>query len=173
MPKGVGKAVVSRKCPKVYIPNSGCDPEMKGHSIADCAAQIIALVRRDVEAATSAAAQAHAQTDAAVGGTAATTATAADPRDSFEGGSSINSSGSGGGKSAVNDGTTKDVVSVSDILNYVLVDSRTIEYASELDVAAIEALGVAVLDCTLSDGGGDKTKLDPGKVVDVLLSLAC
>lgn len=152
MPRGVGKAVVNRQCPKLYIPNSGCDPEMKGHSIADCTAQIIALVRKDV-------AMCAADAAADAGATAATAATAAPAAAAATAGDSDDD---------------EPAVPVSDILNYVLVDSSSIEYEAALDIAAIEALGVSVLDCKLSvEDGGDKAKLDPGKVVEVLLSLAC
>jgi CofD-related protein of GAK system len=48
LPKGVGKAIVKRKCPKVYIPNTGYDAEMKGYSLAECVQAIIDMVRRDL-----------------------------------------------------------------------------------------------------------------------------
>lgn len=36
LPRGVGSAVASNPCPKVYIPNTGVDPEQFGHSVGDC-----------------------------------------------------------------------------------------------------------------------------------------
>lgn len=35
LPAGVGDAVKDAECPKVYVPNSGGDPEMKGLSVAE------------------------------------------------------------------------------------------------------------------------------------------
>jgi CofD-related protein of GAK system len=47
LPKGVGRAIVRRKCPKVYVPNTGHDPEMTGYTLAECVERIIAMVRDD------------------------------------------------------------------------------------------------------------------------------
>ena len=47
LPRGVGRAIVERKCPKVYIPNTGYDPEMAGRTLAECVALIIEMVRND------------------------------------------------------------------------------------------------------------------------------
>lgn len=48
LPEGVGRAVAAAPCPKVYVPNSGTDPEQIGLSVADCAAALLAALRRDV-----------------------------------------------------------------------------------------------------------------------------
>ncbi len=40
LPTGVGDAVREADCPKVYVPNSGGDPEMKGLSVADAVATL-------------------------------------------------------------------------------------------------------------------------------------
>lgn len=40
LPSGVGDAVREADCPKVYVPNSGGDPEMKGLSVAGAVATI-------------------------------------------------------------------------------------------------------------------------------------
>ena len=40
LPTGVGDAVREADCPKVYVPNSGGDPEMKGLSAAGAAAPL-------------------------------------------------------------------------------------------------------------------------------------
>lgn len=40
LPSGVGDAVREADCPKVYVPNSGGDPEMKGLSVAGAVAAI-------------------------------------------------------------------------------------------------------------------------------------
>jgi CofD-related protein of GAK system len=47
LPKGVGRAIVKRKCPKVYIPNTGYDSEMNGYTLAECVQVIIDMVRND------------------------------------------------------------------------------------------------------------------------------
>jgi hypothetical protein len=54
LPRGVGAAIVARACPKVYIPNAGSDPEMAGHTIADCVALLLGQVRADAGATVSA-----------------------------------------------------------------------------------------------------------------------
>mmetsp|Transcript_20456 Transcript_20456/g.48616 ORF Transcript_20456/g.48616 Transcript_20456/m.48616 type:complete len:464 (-) Transcript_20456:14-1405(-) len=47
LPTGVGRSIVSRRCPKVYIPNTGFDPEMHGYSLLECVQLIIDKVRQD------------------------------------------------------------------------------------------------------------------------------
>jgi CofD-related protein of GAK system len=47
LPRGVGRAVAEADCPKVYVANSGTDPEQLGLSVADCAAALLAALRRD------------------------------------------------------------------------------------------------------------------------------
>ena len=47
LPQGVGRAVRSAPCPKVYVPNTGHDPEQLGHSVASCAARLLSQLRRD------------------------------------------------------------------------------------------------------------------------------
>ena len=47
LPRGVGRAITNRRCPKVYIPNAGFDPEMHGYTVAECAGLIVDMVRRD------------------------------------------------------------------------------------------------------------------------------
>ncbi|CAB9525066.1 Gluconeogenesis factor [Seminavis robusta] len=49
LPRGVGRAIVSRQCPKIYIPNTGIDPEMVGLTLADCLQRIIDMVRVDTK----------------------------------------------------------------------------------------------------------------------------
>jgi hypothetical protein len=59
-----------------------------------------------------------------------------------------------------------------------LIDSRNCEYSVEVDKMAIEELGVVVIDVPLVENivdgeNADKSsKLEPLKVVEVLLSLA-
>ncbi len=50
LPEGVGRAVAAAPCQKVYVPNSGTDPEQLGLSVADCAAALLTLLRRDAGA---------------------------------------------------------------------------------------------------------------------------
>lgn len=40
MPHGVGRAVAANRCPKVFVPNTGTDPEARGMSVAD---QVVVL----------------------------------------------------------------------------------------------------------------------------------
>jgi hypothetical protein len=47
LPKGVGRAIAAKACPKVYIPNTGFDPEMYGYSLFECVQLIIEMVRQD------------------------------------------------------------------------------------------------------------------------------
>ncbi|HZM14993.1 MAG TPA: GAK system CofD-like protein, partial [Candidatus Krumholzibacteria bacterium] len=55
LPQGVGKAVRNAPSPKVYIPNTGHDPEQLGHTVASCVAQLLATLRRDAGEETTAA----------------------------------------------------------------------------------------------------------------------
>lgn len=50
LPQGVGRAVAAVPCPKVYVPNTGTDPEQLGLSVADCVAVLLAALRRDAGA---------------------------------------------------------------------------------------------------------------------------
>jgi len=47
LPAGVGAAVSEAECPKLYIPNSGLDPEQRGLSVADGVALLLKTLRRD------------------------------------------------------------------------------------------------------------------------------
>jgi CofD-related protein of GAK system len=47
LPRGVGRAITERRCPKVYIPNTGYDPEMTGRTLVECVSLIIDMVRDD------------------------------------------------------------------------------------------------------------------------------
>ena len=47
LPAGVGEAVSRADCPKLYIPNSGIDPEQRGLSVADSVALLLGILRRD------------------------------------------------------------------------------------------------------------------------------
>ena len=48
LPQGVGSAITKRQCPKVYIPNTGDDPEMFEYdTLLECTMKIIKMVRND------------------------------------------------------------------------------------------------------------------------------
>jgi 2-phospho-L-lactate transferase/gluconeogenesis factor (CofD/UPF0052 family) len=124
LPRGVGRAIVARRCPKVYIPNTGIDPEMYGYTLLGCVQLIVDMVRED---------------------------------NSDEG----------------------DEIPIEDILNFVLLDTQNCEYGIPIDKPRIESLGITVIDMPLvesPDIDGDAMSklhiLDPGKVVEVLLSLS-
>jgi CofD-related protein of GAK system len=47
LPRGVGRAITEARCRKVYVPNTGIDPEQIGLTTADAVERIIRFVRRD------------------------------------------------------------------------------------------------------------------------------
>jgi CofD-related protein of GAK system len=47
LPRGVGRAVLENDCPKVYIPNTGKDPEQFGMSLADSVDRLLFYLGRD------------------------------------------------------------------------------------------------------------------------------
>lgn len=53
LPKGVGSAIASNGCPKVYVPNLGTDPEQLGMELDGCVESLIKYLRADVSAQTS------------------------------------------------------------------------------------------------------------------------
>lgn len=46
-PQGLGKAVAAKKCPKIFIPNMGFDPELIGHDIKLQVERILEALRMD------------------------------------------------------------------------------------------------------------------------------
>jgi CofD-related protein of GAK system len=60
LPVGVGAAVSKAECPKLYIPNSGVDPEQRGLSVADGVARLLRTLRRDAGPQTDPARLLHA-----------------------------------------------------------------------------------------------------------------
>ena len=50
LPKGVGHAIARASGPRVYIPNTGRDPEQYGMSVADCLEALVRYVRADAGA---------------------------------------------------------------------------------------------------------------------------
>eukprot|EP00532_Pseudo-nitzschia_australis_P016957 CAMPEP_0168249340 /NCGR_PEP_ID=MMETSP0141_2-20121125/1950_1 /TAXON_ID=44445 /ORGANISM="Pseudo-nitzschia australis, Strain 10249 10 AB" /LENGTH=533 /DNA_ID=CAMNT_0008185329 /DNA_START=265 /DNA_END=1867 /DNA_ORIENTATION=- len=137
LPTGVGRAIAERRCPKVYIPNTGFDPEMTGRTIAECVSLIIDMVRTN-----------PCHNDNERGETECV------------------------------------VVPVENILNFVLLDTANCEYAVPVDKAAIEKLGVTVIDVPLVEDHergvendaskhlGKSKILNAEKVSEVLISLA-
>ncbi|MEG2172836.1 MAG: GAK system CofD-like protein [Desulfovibrionaceae bacterium] len=47
LPEGVGRAVADAHCPKLYIPNSGEDPEQRGMSVAQGVSRLLQTLRKD------------------------------------------------------------------------------------------------------------------------------
>lgn len=47
LPRGVGRAIARATCPRVYIPNTGNDPEQRGMSVADGVEALLDQVRAD------------------------------------------------------------------------------------------------------------------------------
>lgn len=48
LPSGVGKAIESNDCPKIYIPNMGNDPEQLGMSLAQSITTLLTYLRQDL-----------------------------------------------------------------------------------------------------------------------------
>ncbi|WP_320172355.1 GAK system CofD-like protein [Maridesulfovibrio sp.] len=47
LPEGVGNAIRSNGCPKVFTPNTGTDPELKEHSLTDQINKLLYYLRKD------------------------------------------------------------------------------------------------------------------------------
>lgn len=47
LPRGVGQAIAAAGCPRVYIPNTGHDPEQRGMSVVDGVETLLAYARAD------------------------------------------------------------------------------------------------------------------------------
>ncbi|MFH0823923.1 MAG: GAK system CofD-like protein [Pseudomonadota bacterium] len=47
LPRGVGRAIAETDCPKVYIPNTGVDPEQYGMTVKDSVDALLKYLRRD------------------------------------------------------------------------------------------------------------------------------
>jgi CofD-related protein of GAK system len=52
LPKGIARAIVTTRCPKIYVPNWGTDPEQLGMTLADTVDCLIERVRREAPTAT-------------------------------------------------------------------------------------------------------------------------
>ena len=112
LPRGVGAAVARAGCPKVYVPNTGEDPEELGLAPHDQVGRLLEQLRRD----------------------------AGESRASHE------------------------------LLHFVLVDSEQGDYAGGLDIAAIEAHGVEVIDTPLVSED-TAPLIESRRLVELLLSL--
>ena len=49
LPEGVGRAIARNRCPKVYIPNQGTDPEQLGMTLEDTIDKLLEQLQRDGE----------------------------------------------------------------------------------------------------------------------------
>ena len=49
LPEGVGKAISSTRCPKVFIPNLGNDPELVGYTLQDQVSTLLHYLRKNQE----------------------------------------------------------------------------------------------------------------------------
>ncbi|NDV22872.1 GAK system CofD-like protein [Desulfovibrio sp. JC022] len=47
LPEGIGNAISDSRCPKVFTPNTGTDPELKGHSLTDQINKLLYYLRKD------------------------------------------------------------------------------------------------------------------------------
>ncbi|MCR9161639.1 MAG: GAK system CofD-like protein [Nannocystaceae bacterium] len=50
LPAGVGRAICEAPCPKIFVPNTGLDPEQRGVSVAAAVDHLVRAVRRDAGA---------------------------------------------------------------------------------------------------------------------------
>lgn len=112
VPRGVGRAVFESSSPRVYVPNSGLDLEMRGYTVSQCVSKIAEFVSKDVG----------------------------------------------------------EELKPSQVLDFVLIDSKGLEYATPLDLEELHELGVQVVDTSFN--GVDPGRHDPLKLTEALLSLA-
>jgi CofD-related protein of GAK system len=52
LPRGIGRGLARRDVPKLYVPNTGSDPEMAGYTLSGAVEKLLALARRDAGEAT-------------------------------------------------------------------------------------------------------------------------
>ncbi|WP_319778516.1 GAK system CofD-like protein [Maridesulfovibrio sp.] len=112
LPEGIGKAISENRCPKIFTPNTGTDPELKGHSLTDQIHKLLYYLRKD------------------------------DPYN----------------------------IAISDVLNFILVDSVNGIYPGGIDKREINKLGIRVIDCELVSEESTPY-LDPHLLSQALLSL--
>ncbi len=112
LPAGIGHAIASARCPKVYVPNTAHDPEQNGIDVVRASEMLLATLRRDA-------------------GTEAET---------------------------------------SDLLNFVLIDSRSDAYALEPTIEGIRRLGAEPVEVDFVSTR-QPPEIDPGRLTEILLSL--
>jgi CofD-related protein of GAK system len=112
LPHGVADAIADMNCPKVYIPNTGVDPETPGGTVEGATKMLLKYLRQGASQAAAA----------------------------------------------------------SDLLDFVILDAADGAYTHPPDVAAIEDLGVTVIDMPLTTEA-HYPYLDPDRLGRILLSL--
>lgn len=112
LPQGVGNAIKKNRSPKVFTPNTGRDPELKGHSLTDQIHKLLYYLRKD------------------------------DP----------------------------EHIAISDVLNFILVDSVNGVYPGGVEIHEINKLGIQVIDCELITEAS-APYLNPELLSKALLSL--
>ena len=112
LPQGIGRAIRDAPCPKIYIPNTGQDPEQCGLALGDCVDQLLAVLRLDAG----------------------------------------------------------DATPTSELLDFVLVDSRNGDYPGGVDADAVTAQGIPILDMPLVSAAS-RPALDPELLSAILLAL--
>jgi CofD-related protein of GAK system len=112
LPAGVGRAIAAADSPKVFLPNTGVDPEQRGLSVADCVQKLVEYVRRDAGSE----------------------------------------------------------VEATQVVDFVIVDSRRGWYHGGLDVAGIAAAGIGVIDVPLVTPQSEPN-LDPERLAEALIAL--
>lgn len=112
LPSGVGKAIESNDCPKIYIPNMGNDPEQLGMTLAQSITTLLTYLRQDLGEYTPA----------------------------------------------------------NSLLNFLLVDSKNIDYPGGIPYDLLISLGIEVIDIKLINKN-NPNYYDNSRMVNALLSL--
>ncbi|QTA93637.1 GAK system CofD-like protein [Desulfonema magnum] len=113
LPKGVGEAVSKNPCPKVFIPNTGDDPEQYGLELTEQIEQLVSYLRKD------------------------------DPEN----------------------------ITITDVLNFVMLDKKNGRYSGKLDEKKIRQMGVEIIDCPLISLKS-APYIDEKHLIPIMLSLA-
>ncbi len=113
LPRDTGMTISANNCPKVFIPNTGHDPELLGYDVASQVEMLLQVLRKD------------------------------DP----------------------------ELIRVSDVLQFVLMDSHDEWYPGGIDEERLKGMGVSVLRLPLVSTVS-APNLDPELLLPVLLSLA-
>lgn len=113
LPRDTGLTISANNCPKVFVPNTGIDPELFGYDVVSQVEMLLHVLRKD------------------------------DP----------------------------EYISVRDVLQFVIMDSRDEWYPGGVDEERLKALGVSVLRLPLVSTAS-APHIDPVLLLPVLLSLA-